>query len=193
MKKVAVFLDWENIRKGVFEKATRQIGKKVDYNDVRNVIKFIKSFIDNEEEIYRIFIYLSKPEKELFFQGQRLENRSYESTLKFIKDISKQDFIAIREGKLKFRGYDRDDRPILMQKQVDMLIGLDIAHVSYKNLVDRILILSFDTDIIPALKIARINGIQVILPWLEDLFSPPEEMIRHVDIIRKRNFGSIFS
>ena len=79
-----------------------------------------------------------------------------------------------------------------MQKQVDMLIGLDIAHVSYLKLVDRILVLSFDTDIVPALKIARINGIQVILPWLEDLFTPPKDIIKHVDLLRKKKYNEIF-
>ena len=50
-----------------------------------------------------------------------------------------------------------------------MLFGLDIAHVSYNRLVDRILILSSDTDIVPAMKTARINGLQVILGCCPDV------------------------
>jgi hypothetical protein len=31
-KKVAIFVDWENVRKRIFEEAYRKMQKKVDYN-----------------------------------------------------------------------------------------------------------------------------------------------------------------
>lgn len=61
-KKVAIFVDWENVRKGIFEKASNTLHKKIDYNNVNNVLKFFDSFIEpDEEEIYRTFVYLSEP------------------------------------------------------------------------------------------------------------------------------------
>jgi len=39
-------------------------------------------------------------------------------------------------------------KPIINQKQVDMLLGLDISPVSYMKLVDNILIFCKDSDII---------------------------------------------
>ena len=39
----------------------------------------------------------------------------------------------------------------LNQKGVDMRIGLDIAALSYKRLVDRIILISGDSDFVPAL------------------------------------------
>ena len=70
------------------------------------------------------------------------------------------------------------------QKQVDMLLGLDIAHVSYQRLVDRILVFCKDTDIVPALKCARINGLQVCLAHIKEGFAIVAELKKHVDISR---------
>ncbi|HOJ16908.1 MAG TPA: hypothetical protein PLC43_07065 [Caldisericia bacterium] len=61
-KKVAIFVDWENIRKGIFEQASKKHKMYINYNNVDNVLKFIEFFIDKSiEEIYRIFIYLCEP------------------------------------------------------------------------------------------------------------------------------------
>ena len=110
--------------------------------------------------------------------------------------ISVEKLIAVRKGKLKFRGMLPNNKPDLVQKQVDMLIGLDIAHLSYNKLVDIIylyLILCADTDIIPALKTARINGLQVVVGYCEDLGGLNREIKEHSDFIRKRDFKEIFS
>lgn len=194
MKKIALFVDWENIRKGVFEKASQSLNLFVDYNDPANLIRFFSSFVDtSDEDMYRIFIYLSSPRRVLHFDDHILTNRTYNRTKQFIDNIAMHDLIAVRKGKIKFRGYDSEGNPILLQKQVDMLMGLDIAHVSYLKLVDRVLIFSFDTDIIPAMKTARINGLQVVLPSLPDTCKAPKDMVRHADIVRSRNFRDIFT
>ncbi len=107
--------------------------------------------------------------------------------------MSVQDYFAIRKGKLKLRGFkaNKHEEPILVQKGVDMLMGLDIAHLSYKKIVDRILILSGDTDIKPAIKTARINGVQVIIANCPDISPIAEELKTHADIIRNKNFYDI--
>ena len=46
MKKVAVFVDWDNVRKGVFTEAGKRLRYKINYNDTANVIKYINAFID---------------------------------------------------------------------------------------------------------------------------------------------------
>lgn len=51
----------------------------------------------------------------------------------------------------------------IRQKGVDMKIGLDIASLSYKGLVDRIILVSGDADFVPAAKLARREGIDFIL------------------------------
>jgi uncharacterized LabA/DUF88 family protein len=49
------------------------------------------------------------------------------------------------------------------QKGVDMRIGLDIASLAYKKSVDQIILVSGDSDFVPAAKLARREGIDFIL------------------------------
>jgi uncharacterized LabA/DUF88 family protein len=59
--------------------------------------------------------------------------------------------------------------PDFEQKGVDMRIGIDVATLCLKRLVDRIILFSGDADMIPALKLARREGLQVYVvkmyPW----------------------------
>lgn len=100
------------------------------------------------------------------------------------RHIAFKDFFAVRLGKIKLQGFD-DKKPIMNQKQVDMLLGLDIAHVSYQRLVDRILVFCKDTDIVPALKCARINGLQVCLAHIKEGYAIAAELKKHVDMVRE--------
>jgi len=51
----------------------------------------------------------------------------------------------------------------LKQKRVDIKIGLDIAWLSSKRIVDKIVLVTSDTDFIPAIKFARREGLIVFL------------------------------
>lgn len=168
--------------------------KKISYNDVDNVIKFFNSFIvPQDEEIYRIFVYLSEP------YGGIINGKDYKTTppfkyaINFIEKLQVKDYIAVRKSKIVYQGLASQRKPIFTQKQVDMLLGLDIAHVAYKRLADRALILTVDTDIIPAMKTARINGLQVIWGCCPDVQNDPSNDLRkHADFIREVPFNSIF-
>ena len=49
------------------------------------------------------------------------------------------------------------------QKGVDMRIGLDIAALTFKRQVERIVLIAGDSDFVPAAKMARREGIEFIL------------------------------
>lgn len=51
----------------------------------------------------------------------------------------------------------------IQQKGVDMRIGLDIASLAQKGLVDQIVLIAGDSDFVPAAKHARREGIDFIL------------------------------
>jgi len=53
--------------------------------------------------------------------------------------------------------------PDLKQKRADIKIGLDVAWLASKRLVDRIALVTGDTDFVPVMKFARREGVQVIL------------------------------
>jgi len=193
-KKVAIFVDWENIRKGVFENAYKKLSKKVNYNEVENVIRLFSAFLDSDtEEIYRIFVYLCEPYGGIINGNDFSKTPVFSAANGFIEKLQVKDYIAIRKGKIVCQGIDKEDKPIFVQKQVDMLLGLDIAHVAYKRLADRALILTADTDIIPAMKTARINGLQVIWGCCPDVQGDlPKDLRKHADFIRETNFSTIF-
>lgn len=94
------------------------------------------------------------------------------------------DHVAFRSGELTFDGWlikkkaateiiannrgltASDFAPDLKQKGVDMKIGLDVAWLASKSIVERLILVTADSDFIPAMKFARREGVQVILVTL---------------------------
>lgn len=74
-----------------------------------------------------------------------------------------------------------DLKPYIEQKTVDMKIGLDIAFMATKRVADLLIIITGDTDIVPALKFARREGMVVGLDPLKSHISSSLE--EHVDFI----------
>ncbi|MCB8880950.1 NYN domain-containing protein [Acidisoma cellulosilytica] len=114
----------------------------------------------------------------------------------WLRDLARRDLFAVREGVLKFRGFkpkrvpispaalsDDDFRPDFEQKGVDMRIGLDIATYSDERLTDRIILITGDTDCIPAMKHGRKSGIQMVLISLPGQRLAPE-LFEHADFKR---------
>lgn len=68
------------------------------------------------------------------------------------------------------------------QKGVDMKIGVDIASLAYKKQVDKIVLISGDSDFVPAAKLARREGIDFVLdPMWVDI---KPELFEHIDGLR---------
>lgn len=66
-----------------------------------------------------------------------------------------------------------------VQKEVDMKIGLDIASLAYKKLVDRIVLIAGDSDFVPAAKFARREGIEFILDPMRKRIR--DDLQEHID------------
>lgn len=98
---------------------------------------------------------------------------------------------AIRPDKVKelFNGQvavaqltDKDVRYTAQQKGVDMRIGLDIASLAYKKQVDQIILVSGDSDFVPAAKLARREGIDFILDPMWATIR--DDLHEHIDGLR---------
>lgn len=126
----------------------------------------------------------------------------YQMNLQLLEDLKREPFFAVRLGETHFRGWsvkhhklnpketstsiqlDSNDLvPDVQQKGVDMRIGLDISSLSLKNQVDVIVLVTGDSDFIPALKFARREGKQVILITLGHGIRP--EIYAHTDLCIK--------
>jgi len=130
---------------------------------------------------------------------------------RLLNDLVIKDHVAYRKGVLSFDGWQikgstakrlmeqaksgaatpshlasTDVFPKFSQKRVDMNIGLDVAWLSSKRIVDRIILVTADSDFIPAMKFARREGVQIVLIPMEG--RPKFELKEHADIIRSVTF-----
>lgn len=121
--------------------------------------------------------------------------------LAFFEELKKKRKLAIRLGKLKTRNNwiinpkttkdllngrlsieDINENDVyfeLHQKQVDIKIGLDVASLAYKKLVDKIILISGDSDFVPAAKLARREGIDFVLDPMWNHVEPG--LFEHID------------
>lgn len=83
---------------------------------------------------------------------------------------------ALQNGKKLNKG---DMVPNIQQKQVDMKIGLDVAWMSSKKIVDKIVLFTGDSDFIPAMKFARKEGILVYIAKFN--YTLKQQLLEHSD------------
>lgn len=65
------------------------------------------------------------------------------------------------------------------QKGVDIKFGIDIASLAYKKLVERVVLITGDSDFVPAAKLARREGLDVVLDPLWNHITP--SLHEHID------------
>ena len=159
-------------------------------------------------ELYRIFYYDCPPTGKKVYhpllqkQIDLSKTDLYTWTNQFFDELKHHRKFALRLGKLAdaqaqyvikpditkklCRGainfYDLTENDFVLsieQKGVDMKIGLDIASLAYKRLVDQIVLISGDSDFVPAAKLARREGIDFILDPLGAAIKP--DLFEHID------------
>lgn len=72
----------------------------------------------------------------------------------------------------------------MKQKGVDMRIGVDIASVTFKKQVDRIILISGDSDFVAAAKQARREGVDFILDPMRSAIK--DDLFEHIDGMRTK-------
>ena len=164
--------------------------------DPSYIEKVASACVTADEELFRIFYYDAPPyhgNAKLPVSGKV---HHFTSDDGWLKVLAKKDLFAVRLGVLKFRGFnpknipikseptDDDFRPDFEQKGVDMRIGLDIALFCQTRAVDRIILVTNDTDCIPAMKYARRAGLQIALIELPGR-SSARELMPHTDFHRR--------
>ncbi len=99
--------------------------------------------------------------------------------------IKPASFKKMLNGSLLMENLTENDFSLsVSQKGVDMRIGVDITSLAFKKQVDQIILISGDSDFVPAAKQARREGIDFILdpmraPIKDDLFE-------HIDGMRTK-------
>lgn len=163
-----------------------------------NIERAALACMREDEELWRILFYHCREfegRTPLPVSGDVMEwsPKSYS----VVDDLARKDFFAVRLGTLSFRGWrkkserelqheltDEDFSPVFEQKGVDMRIGLDMALLAETKMIDRLILITADTDLVPALKICRQRGIQVVMVEYPD--KPlSHKLLEHADLCRQ--------
>jgi len=206
MSKIVFMIDGWFMRKRVYK-------LKAFYYSGLNIRDYCMKFLSDTDTLYRIFYYDTEPLMEKGRNPISNKAIDFSKTQvaidqkKLLDSIRRTPNFALRLGKtiwrnngwllnpIKFKQLinkkitiddlsEIDIHPHIEQKAVDMKIGLDIALIATKRLADKLIIISGDADLVPALKFARREGMIVGLDPLRCHIQP--ELSEHVDFIASK-------
>lgn len=137
---------------------------------------FAHGYVAEGETLFRTLYYDCAPYVGAARKPVSGEMHRFEGDDGWLRDLASRNLFAVRRGTPKFRGFkprdipiadrpltDDDFMPDFEQKGVDMRIGLDIANFAANRAVEMVILATADTDCIPAMKHARIAGIQIAI------------------------------
>ena len=92
------------------------------------------------------------------------EQRRFSRTESFLAVLRRLPRYEVRLGKLEYRGRDpQTSKPHFAQKRVDALMGIDLALLSAQRSIADAVILTGDSDFLPAVEVAKSQGVLVRL------------------------------
>ncbi len=185
MKSTIVFID-----AGFLSKLSKHFGGgKYLKNNIFNLAKILSK--KEKLECKHIFYYTAPP-----FQSSKPskdENRRKENYDHFIKILSQNDIITVREGRCQ--RIINKHKTEYHQKGVDTFITMDLMNVPIKHKeIKEIILIACDSDFVPVIKNLDELGIKTILFTYFDKkrgssFSTSNELIqtvsKHVSITKK--------
>lgn len=206
MRKVVIMIDGWFMRKTIYS-------SKAFFYSGPEIRKYCLSHLKVNDYLYRIFYYDTAPlekkgnhpltgaaidfGKTSVAIAQRRLLESLKTTPNFALRLGKtvwrnnewllepEKLKALLEKKIIVDQLVEDDfKPLIEQKAVDMKLGLDITFIATKRLADFLIIITGDADIVPALKFARREGMQVCLDPLRHPVQP--ELAEHVDLVETK-------
>ena len=127
------------------------------------------------------------------------ETPTYAARSRFQDELELRPNVALRRGELSVHGWRVRDGALreiartpralaaddlelnLEQKGVDLRIGLDIARLALRRLVESLVVVTGDSDLVPAFRFARREGLRV---FLDHLGGPVKRDLKaHVDVV----------
>lgn len=156
-------------------------------------------------DLLRIYFYDAPPSQETLTNPISGGTLSLAQTLRFremtslLDALELRDDFALRMGDTAVYGWEigknairnmtqqpralteRDLVPNIEQKGVDLRVGLDIARLALRELVGALVIVTGDSDFIPAFKFARREGVRVYLHHMGH--SIRRELKAHTDLV----------
>ncbi len=185
--KYAILLDGGFVTK----KLQRRLKRFPAAADVEQECKRIAAFPQLAgRDLLRIYFYDASPAKDRLTNPIDGSATDLSVTAEFRQHMSLLDTLeltpnlAVRRGEVVVHGWRlgsvafqgmlknpraptaKDIVPDLEQKGVDLRIGLDIARLALREMVDIIVVVTGDSDLVPAFRFARREGVRVFLDHL---------------------------
>jgi len=195
--------------------AKRKLGTGKSPATAEDFQRLIKTICELPElanhHLHRVYYYDSEPyvgTQDKPLNGGRVEfaNTNIAGRSKqLFENLSKLPFVALRLGDLTFNGWaitqrkldkaegdvvqikHEDLKPQITQKGVDMRIGMDIAALTLKKQTQVIVLVTGDSDFVPAMKFARREGAQLFLAPMRHRVRP--DLYVHSDLILDFDYG----
>lgn len=202
--------DPKSVAHGLGLLAYMHIAHRIGGERLTKQIKEENFQVAESNELYRIFFYDCAPFEKRMHQPISKKSIDFSKTEEAIFrksvhiEILKLRKIALRLGRLNdtskwrlseaatdrflkegpaFVAKDEDFAIDIKQKGVDMRLGLDVASLAFKKQVDQIVLVASDADFVPAAKLARREGIDVVLDRMGDTRAAVD-LLEHVDGVR---------
>ena len=155
MHRVAVFVDG-----GYLDRApdNKRQGNRIDYG------KLIDNFINKagaDRELIRVYYYHCLPYQAT--PPTLEQSQKFSSAQRFMRALQRTARFEVRLGRLAYRGNYADGTPILEQKRIDLMLGLDLMSLASKHIVDEVFLVAGDSDFVPAVSAVKKEGIVVYL------------------------------
>ena len=169
----------------------KHLTDRAHYESTKNQDGKIKR-IYRQHDLYRIFYYDCPSVSKVVYHPLLKQNidlsktNTYKWMENFLSELTHMRKLALRLGSLTDTGInytlkadivkkllsgskklddleEQDFELCIRQKAVDMKIGIDITSLAYKKQVDQIVLISGDSDFVPAAKLARREGIDFVI------------------------------
>lgn len=156
-------------------------------------------------DLLRIYFYDAPPASEVLtnpIDGAVLDLKKtpiYTRNTQLLNDLELLPNFSVRRGEAVARGWmigkaamqrlmkspapptAKDLVPNVSQKGVDLRIGLDIARIALRQTAQAICVITGDSDLVPAFKFARREGLRVYLDYLG--MPVRRELKAHADVV----------
>lgn len=158
MSRLAIFIDGNYLMKAAdrvsidYEKLPEEILGHVDRRTAEPV------------DVLRTYFYDCLPWQDNDLTGDKAgeQARRFQRKASFFRRLESFPRYSVRQGVLKPRGRERG-KLRFEQKRVDVLLALDLATLSFKNQIGHAALITGDNDFVPAIEVARAEG---VLVWL---------------------------
>ena len=117
--------------------------------------------MSGDAKILRAYYYNCLP-----YQGRQptaSEKERFDNSRRFHHALAMLPRFEVRLGRLELRGTDDGGNSIFEQKRVDILLGVDMVQLAAKGHIQQAILLAGDSDFVPAVAVAKAEGVLVRL------------------------------